>query len=173
LVTPADSCTCRCSAPADVLKAGAEATSHVQHGLTAALATSILTHVILIRRQQQRLLGAAPPQLASLLVLHSQCTVVQILRGMSHALLCQHWVLSILHSTAQHSTAQHSTAQHSTAQHSTAQHSTAQHSAVQRIAGWCSTAQHNAEQYIAKERSTTQRLQHKAGQQSAAQHSTA
>ena len=124
LVTSADS-TCTFSVPADVLKAGAEAASHLQHGLTAALAASILTHVILIRRQQQRLLGAAPPQLAALLVLYIQCSVVQTLRGTSYALLCQHWVASI-RSTAQHSTAQHSTAQHSTAQH---------------IAEWCSTAQ--------------------------------
>ena len=68
--------TCTCSAPADVLKAGAEAASHVKHGLAAALAASILTHFILVRRQQQHLLGAAPPQLAALLVLHVQCTVV-------------------------------------------------------------------------------------------------
>lgn len=66
--------------PADVLKAGTEAASHVQHGLAAALAAAILAHVILIGRQQQGLLGAAPPQLAPPLVLH-QVTAWALLHG--------------------------------------------------------------------------------------------
>lgn len=65
--------------PADVLEASTESTSHVQHGLTAALVATILGEIIiLVWRQQQGLLGAASPHPLALLVLcHNHHTVLQ------------------------------------------------------------------------------------------------
>ena len=60
--------------PADVLQAGAEASSHIQHGLTAGLVAAVLCHAVSTagRQQQGLLVGPAPaPPLALPLLLHT------------------------------------------------------------------------------------------------------